>query len=224
MAQRKPPRRTRERILETALALFNREGEPNVTTGDSADELNISPGNLYYHFRNKDDIIGELYAALDTKITPLTAVPPDRLPSADDLWLLLHLLFERMWEYRFFYRDLDEITSRNRRIALRFADFNQRGEATVMQLCRGMVQAGAMRASEREITAIAHNVLMIATYWMSWQRVSRRSPTHDNDTAKSENRLAQAAYQVMALITPYLQGEARALIDQLGTEYLDASA
>jgi AcrR family transcriptional regulator len=224
MAQRKPPRRTRERILETALALFNREGEPNVTTGDIADELNISPGNLYYHFRNKDDIIGELYAALDAKITPLTAVPPDRLPSADDLWLLLHLLFERMWEYRFFYRDLDEITSRNRRIALRFADFNQRGEATVMQLCRGMVQAGAMRASEREITAIAHNVLMIATYWMSWQRVSRRSPTHDNDTAKSENRLAQAAYQVMALITPYLQGEARALIDQLGTEYLDASA
>jgi AcrR family transcriptional regulator len=224
MAQRKPPRRTRERILETALALFNREGEPNVTTGDIADELNISPGNLYYHFRNKDDIIGDLYAALDAKITPLTAVPPDRLPSADDLWLLLHLLFERMWEYRFFYRDLDEITSRNRRIALRFADFNQRGEATVMQLCRGMVQAGAMRASEREIAAIAHNVLMIATYWMSWQRVSGRSPRHDNDTAKTENRLAQAAYQVMALITPYLQGEARALIDQLGTEYLHASA
>ena len=224
MAQRKAPRRTRERILEAALALFNRQGEPNVTTAVIADELNISPGNLYYHFRNKDDIIGELYAALDAKITPLTAVPPDRLPSADDLWLLLHLLFERMWEYRFFYRDLDEITSRNRRIALRFADFNQRGEATVMQLCRGMVQAGAMRASGREIAAIAHNVLMIATYWMSWQRVSGRSTAHDNDTAKTENRLAQAAYQVMALITPYLQGEARALIDQLGTEYLDASA
>jgi AcrR family transcriptional regulator len=225
MAQRKPPRRTRERILETALALFNRLGEPNVTTGDIADELNISPGNLYYHFRNKDDIIGDLYAALDAKIAPLTAVPPDRLPSADDLWLLLHLLFERMWEYRFFYRDVDEITSRNRKIAQRFADFNRRGEATVIQLCRGMVEAGAMRASEREIAAVAQNVLMVATYWMSWQRVSgRSSPMHDSQDAKTENRMAQAAHQVMALIAPYLQGEARELIDQLGIEYLDASA
>src|SRR5947207_6353694 len=137
MAERQPPRRTAEHIIERALTLFNRLVEPNVTTGDIADELNISPGNLYYYFRNKDDIIGELYAALDAQITPLTAVPPNRLPSADDLWLLLHLLFERMWEYRFFYRDLDEITSRNRRIALRFADFNRRGESTVIQLSHG---------------------------------------------------------------------------------------
>jgi len=224
MAPRKPPRRTRERILETALALFNRLGEPHVTTGDIADELNISPGNLYYHFRNKDDIIGELYAALEAKIAPLTAVPPDRTANADDLWLLFHLLFERMWEYRFFYRDLDEITSRNRKIAQRFADFNRRGERTVIELCNELVVAGAMRATEREIAALAQNVLMVATYWMSWQRISGRMPVRDEADATPDDRLTRAAYQVMALIAPYLEGEARALIEGLGADYLRLSA
>ena len=222
MSQRKPPRRTRERILETALALFNRHGEPNVTTGDIADELNISPGNLYYHFRNKDDIIGDLYAALEAKIAPLTAVPPDRTPDADDLWLLFHLLFERMWEYRFFYRDLDEIMSRNRKIAIRFASFNQRSEKTVIELCNGLVRTGAMHATEREIAALAPNVLMVATYWMSWQRISGRLGNRDDDAAP-DARVMQAAYQVMALIAPFLQGEARALIEHLGADYLRMS-
>src|SRR6478735_2269913 len=116
---RKPPRRTRERILETSLALFNRLGEPHITTADIADEMNISPGNLYYHFRNKDDIIGALYEALEAEIMPLFVLPDRRGAGVEDLWLLLHLLFERMREYRFFYRDLDEITSRNRKIAAR---------------------------------------------------------------------------------------------------------
>src|ERR1700719_5020086 len=134
MAERKRPRRTRERIVETSLVMFNRLGAPNVTTADIADEMGISPGNLYYHFRNKDEIIGELFAALERRLDALLDPPVRGVVNVEDLWLFLHLLFESMWDYRFLYRDLDEILSRNHKLALRFASLMRRGTATVIEL------------------------------------------------------------------------------------------
>jgi AcrR family transcriptional regulator len=220
MAERKRPRRTRERILETSLALFNRFGEPNITTANIADEMNISPGNLYYHFRNKDDIIGELYAALEAKLNPLFTLPESRPPDVEDLWFLLHLLFEQMWAFRFFYRDLIELTSRNRRIAARFAQLTRKGESTVIELCRGMRGAGMLHASDREIMAIAQNVVIVATYWMSFQRTTNPPLATNPPDDQSGMSLDRAAYQVLALIAPFTVGEAHALIERLGERYL----
>ncbi|GIK88424.1 MAG: TetR family transcriptional regulator [Betaproteobacteria bacterium] len=218
--ERKRPRRTRERILETSLALFNRFGEPHITTADIADEMNISPGNLYYHFRNKDEIIGELYAALEARVAPLFDWPSGREPDVEDLWFMLHALFEGMWAYRFFYRDVVDLTSRNRRVALRFAELSRRGEATVIELCRGMVAAGTMQASEREIAALAHNVAIVATYWMSYQRTSHPPPPARPAGDDSQPSLGTAAYQVLALIAPFALGDARLRIERLGERYL----
>jgi AcrR family transcriptional regulator len=212
MAQRKAPRRTRERILETGLALFNRDGEPHVTTADIADEMNISPGNLYYHFRNKDEIIGELYDAYEASIAPLLVVPENPPPDVEDLWFVLHVLFERMRDYRFLYRDLDEITSRNRKLAARVADLLRRYETAVLELCRSLVRTGQMQASEREIGALAANATLVSTYWMSWQRVSR--------TGGENMNLDHAAYHVLALFAPLLAGNGRALLERLGEDYL----
>ena len=182
--------------------------------------MNISPGNLYYHFRNKDDIIGALYDALEGEITPLLALPDGRAAGVEDLWLLLHLLFERMREYRFFYRDLDEITSRNRKIASRFAHLTRRGEITVIELCRGLVAAGEMRATEREIASLASNVTLVSTYWMSFQRIGAHHGGDAVDADDAAVSLDRAAYQVLALIAPYLVGDSRALIERLGENYL----
>jgi len=213
MAERKRPRRTRERILETSLLLFNRFGEPNITTADIADEMEISPGNLYYHFRNKDEIIAELFAAFERRLDGLLAVPVGRAVNVEDLWLLLHLLFEVMWDYRFFYRDLEELLSRNRKLRSRFALIVRRDQATEIELCRGMVAAGTMHASEREIATLSENIALVATYWISYQKLCAERD------AKAIS-LDRAAYQVLSLISPFLQGPARALLDRLSRNYL----
>ena len=57
----KRPRRTAERILDVTLAMFNRFGEPNVSTSQLCGELGISPGNLFYHHPTRDALVAGLF-------------------------------------------------------------------------------------------------------------------------------------------------------------------
>lgn len=215
MAEKKRPRRTRERILETSLALLNRDGVSHVTTADIAGEMNISPGNLYYHFRNKDEIVTELFAAYVDRVSPLLGAPRGRRVDVEDLWLLLHLLFEHMWAYRFLFRDLVEVATHNRKIGSRIATLLQDSERAVVALFHGMVRAGSMRATEAEIAATARNVVLVATYWMSFHRLAL-APRED----PPEIDVGLGVYQVLALIAPLLVGDARSLFQRLGRDYL----
>ncbi|MEO6065375.1 MAG: TetR/AcrR family transcriptional regulator, partial [Lysobacterales bacterium] len=134
----KPKRRTRERIAETALSLFNQFGAPNVTTTVIADELDISPGNLYYHYSNKDEIVNTILAAFEREIEETLAAPASddaRTLSVEDIWLFLHLLFEIIWKYRFFYRDLSDLVSENRTLEMHFKQILAHKIATALRLC-----------------------------------------------------------------------------------------
>jgi AcrR family transcriptional regulator len=206
--------RTRARVLAESLRLFNELGEAHVTTGAIAAALGMSPGNLYYHFRNKDAIVEELFARFEERIDiqpgPGTAGPE----AIEDLWLYLHLMLESIWEYRFLYRNLDDLASRNRRLRERFNRIIDRKHATVVALCESLVAARAMRARPSEIRALARNVLVVATYWLNFQALRGRGDSRDED-------IGAGAFQVMALVAPYLVGAARAHLDRLGKTYID---
>jgi AcrR family transcriptional regulator len=207
-------RQTRERILETSLAMFNARGEPNVTTNHIADELGISPGNLYYHFRNKDDIVEHLFARYEARIDDTLLLPDGRAPNLEDIWLQLHLVFESLWQFRFLYRDLVDILARNRKLKLRFGRIMSRASASATELLRGLVAAEVMRASADEIRALAENILLIATFWMNFNAV--RGGKSDADEAD----LNRGIHQVMMLIAPFLRDAERFHLNSLAASYV----
>src|SRR6185295_15007518 len=151
-----------------SLAMFNAQGEPNVTTNHIADELGISPGNLYYHFRNKEDIVEQVFSRYEARMDQALHVPEDRLPNLEDIWLQLHLVFECMWDYRFLYRDLVDILSRNRKLKLHFGRMLNRAAASATEVLKGLAQAEIMRATSDEIRASAENVLLVTTFWLNF--------------------------------------------------------
>ena len=206
-------RQTRQRILDASLVMFNAQGEPNVTTNHIADELEISPGNLYYHFRNKDDIIEQLFGGYEQRMDAALSAPEGRLPGLEDVWLQLHLVFECIWDYRFLYRDLVDILTRNRRLRLRFARILKRADEQAHQVMRGLVQAEVMRASPAEVDAASTNILVIATFWLNYA-----AARGDKDERTS---IRDGIVQVMMLIAPFLRDAERVHLNTLTRAYLD---
>ncbi len=211
--------RTRQRILKISLDLFNAHGEGNVTTGHIADELNISPGNLYYHFRNKDEIIHHLFADFEKAIDISPGEIEDAESALEDMWLYLHLMFERIWEYRFLYRNLDDLVMRDTRLRSHFNIIIGHKRDAVKQLCDALVGAGAMQASEDEIHALADNILVIATYWLNFEHLRARPVGKFVAEPDPERHLSRGVYQVMSLLKPFLRGGAREHLQHLMENY-----
>jgi AcrR family transcriptional regulator len=93
--------RTKDKILQASIELFNQQGERQVTTNHIAAHLGISPGNLYYHFRNKEDIVRHIFKEY-AKLLDNRIQPPSRASEAlDALAQYLDVVFELMWRFQF---------------------------------------------------------------------------------------------------------------------------
>jgi len=165
---------TRDRILATALRLFNKSGTAAVSTNHIADALGISPGNLYYHFRNKEEIIRALFEQQFARWDAGYALADDRMPSLDDLQHLVRASFVMGWEYRFMYRELIALLRRDQQLHHRWVEIRARGFSGFRELVDLFVAAGVLRApgDPAVVTRLAELVWLIAEFWLASVEVS----------------------------------------------------
>ena len=198
----KKPRRTAERILEVTLELFNRFGEPNVSTTLISAELNISPGNLYYHYPAKDELINSLFDRYEKALNELLHAA-DNVRNVEDAWLFFHMLFELIWQYRFLYRDLNDLLSKNRRLETHFQFVLKNKSRAVQSVLDGMGRGNAMRIDLSEAESVATAMVVVLTYWLSYEYV--RDPRRALEPEYAGAALLRGAYHVLSLLMPYLE-------------------
>lgn len=202
----KKPRRTAERILEVTLDLFNRFGEPNVSTTLISAELGISPGNLYYHYPAKDELINGLFDRYERSLSELLHAA-DNVGNVEDAWLFFHMLFELIWQYRFLYRDLNDLLSKNRRLETHFQFVLKNKSRAVSTVLEGLTRQRNLKIDAREADTVANAMVVVLTYWLSYEYV--RDPRKALEPESASAALSRGAYHVLSLLMPYLDPQAR---------------
>jgi AcrR family transcriptional regulator len=148
-------------ILETARKLFNETNTQTATTNHIAKAMNISPGNLHYHYKNREEIIFKLYIQLREE----TSLVVDELPkSIKELNEHEKLLIDVQWKYRFFFRELLFLFSRDKTLEKQYIEDNLAHRSRIKMVIQNLVANG-----ELEIPNEASLEYLVDSILMSWQ-------------------------------------------------------
>ena len=162
---------TKEKIIKVAIRLFNKSGTKDVTTNHIAVAAGISPGNLYYHFRNKEEIIRSVYARIidlfESESSYGYGFRVD--PSIENMEAIFKKILTCQWEYRFFYRELNALLNRDRQLKNTFRKMNQKWLRETNESIQAFIGAGIFRnCDEPTIEFMKKTLWIIGTYWHSF--------------------------------------------------------
>lgn len=206
--------RTRDRILEASLVLFNEDGLAGVSTHRIAAALGISPGNLHYHFKAKELIVATLFRHFEERVGACMDAAAE-VDALDDVWLSLHLIFETINAYRFIYRDADYLLNEYPGLEARAQALTARNLLAARALCSGLQRAGVIDAGEEAIEMLALQIVFATTCWFNFKRLT---PKRVGASPHAEPALA--AYYTLTFLSPYVVGEARDYLNYLRSKYL----
>lgn len=200
---------TRERIVDTAIHLFNEGGTGPVTTNHIARALGISPGNLYYHFRNKEEIVRAIYARLRPVWEQAVTAPTDREPKLTDLLRIIDAHFRIVWDYRFYYRELPALLRRDPELARQYHEVRRAGLANLEAILRHFTTAGVLAIADAEaaIPELARICWVLADFWLPFEELG--------EEVFGPADLQRGADLILRVLQPYLSTAATADFSQL---------
>lgn len=189
--------KTRDRILEVSLLLFNEEGESGLSSVDIANALEISPGNLYYHFKGKDAINRALFDRFEEEMRVILRGSKGGLASIEDNWVYIYILLEEIYDFRFFYRDLAGLLARYPDLAIRFRSLVAAKRQTIAWILSDLEKAGPLTIDKRLREPLIDQIITTLTFWLAGDALTKE--VHNGPAL-----IHKTVFQVMCLMVPYM--------------------
>lgn len=185
------------RILQSARTLFNEKGTHSVSTNHIAQHAGISPGNLYYHFKNKEAIVRALFQDLQNLWDQIYQFPEN--PTLKDINHMLIRNYQMLWEYRFFYRETLSLLQQDPELAQQYQQVRARGMQDFHGLCLLLMQQGLMKDLPAErITMLAEACWMVTDFWPTHLELSGRT--------LSEETIQEGIALMWMVLEPHMKG------------------
>lgn len=209
IALQSPVMKTAQRILLTATQLFNEQGERNITANDIALELDISPGNLYYHFKGKDGIVSALFAQYYRELASFLATPlitEDFLDQSKPLergWLFLTVLLEVMYRHRFLYFNQSDLMQRYPEVDRGMRRLMALKHRAAAQVATDLLASAEVTPPTPQMEHIADSMAMTLMYWLSFEQFV-------GESLNAQQSIHRGVLQALSHCAPYLgekQGE-----------------
>lgn len=205
--------KTKDKILQCSLNLFNEEGEQNVTPVDIANELEISPGNLYYHFKGKDPIIKQLFLDFEEEFRMVLNAPVNKPLELSDNWVYFYILYEEIADFRFFYRNLQAILERYPDLERRFRSLVSLKIKAMTSLISRLKETGFINISDVELEQMAERFALQLTYWPTYQTLM-------DEQSSTPVSIHKGVFGLISQLTPYVVADGDAFLKLL-TEFRD---
>lgn len=215
-SERKPraPRTdTKAKILDTAQKLFNERGVNAVTTNHIAAELGISPGNLYYHYRNKEDIVWHLFERVEQEVDPILHVEPGEVIGAERMAFDIAKVMQVMMDYRFLFADIIGLVQRDARMQGEFRELQQRTIDRIAGTFRRSYAAGPLLKDTPQplVEALARNMWLLMINWIGFVQSSAKGA----DEPITPADLTRGVFHVFAMMRPYMSDQSIADLEAM---------
>jgi AcrR family transcriptional regulator len=166
--------KTRDKIIDTAIQLFNEQGTKAISTNHIAATTCISPGNLYYHFRNKEDIIRAIFEQMDAYGVEQYQIILDKYPQGtiEALKDTFVMIQEFNWRYRFFKRELTALIMNDPMLRERFHATNSQMQDMIRYTIDGGIANGSIKPMNATTQQhLVDAIWLVALFWLNYLEV-----------------------------------------------------